>query len=94
MNYWYWEMIVSLLCLVALERLVEILQMHNPEDSPVTIRQLPSGTDDYLPLLKQIKVSLENRIIIDCTPEKVMELLRQATLVNMMEDYQVRYIQR
>lgn len=63
--------------------------MHDPDDSPVTIRQLPSGTDDFLPLLKEIKVSTENRIIIDCTPEKVMELLKQATLVKMMEDYQV-----
>lgn len=63
--------------------------MHDPEDSPVTIRQLPAGTDDFLPLLKEIKISTENRIIIDCTPEKVMELLKQATVVNMMEDYQV-----
>lgn len=62
--------------------------MHAPEDNPVTIRQLPIG-DDYLPLLKEIKVSMENRIIIDCTPEKVVELLKQATLVKMLEDYQV-----
>lgn len=66
--------------------------MHNPQDSPVTIRQLPTGTDDYLPLLKEIKISLENRIIIDCTPIKVVELMKQATLVGMMEDYQVRWL--
>lgn len=80
---------VLLLYLIALERLVEILQMHDPEDTPVTIRQLPTDTNDYLPLLKEIKISTENRIIIDCTPEIVMELLRQATLVKMLEDYQV-----
>lgn len=74
---------------IALERLVEILQMHDPEDTPVTIRQLPTDTNDYLPLLKEIKTSTENRIIIDCTPEITMELLKQAISVDMLDDYQV-----
>ncbi|KAJ6638984.1 Glutamate receptor ionotropic, kainate 2 [Pseudolycoriella hygida] len=67
----------------SLEKLVEILQMHKPNDSPVSIRQLPADTDNYLPLLKEIRASAENRIIIDCSPDKVMQLLQQATLVKM-----------
>ncbi len=73
----------------ALERLVEILQIHDATDSKVSIYQLPSDTEDYLPLLKQVKTLTENRIIIDCKPEKVMSLLRQAILVGMLDDYRV-----
>lgn len=69
--------------------MLEVLQIHEPGDNPVTIRQLPVGTDDYQPLLKDIKNSLETRIIIDCSPEKVMELLKQAILVDMLEEYRV-----
>ncbi len=72
-----------------MERLVEILQIHDPSDSPVTIHQLPSDTDDSLELLKKIKFSPENRIIIDCTPNKVMSVLKQAMSIGMMDGYWV-----
>ncbi|XP_037025793.1 glutamate receptor ionotropic, kainate 2-like isoform X2 [Bradysia coprophila] len=62
--------------------------MHDPQDSPITIRQLPPDTDDYMPFLKEIKASTEKRMIIDCSPEKVTELLKQAIIVNMTKDYQ------
>ncbi|KAG4075834.1 hypothetical protein HA402_003660 [Bradysia odoriphaga] len=72
----------------SLERLVDILQMHDPQDSPITVRQLPPDTDDYMPFLKKIKSSSDKRMIIDCTPEKVTELLKQAIILGMMEVYQ------
>lgn len=71
-----------------LERLQEVLQIHGPDDNPVTVRQL-SDDGDYKPLLKEIQLSGESYIILDCSPDKVMEILRQATTVKMMEEYQV-----
>lgn len=74
--------------ITALMRLKDILQIHNPEDSPITVRQL--GEDpDYRPLLKEIQSSGENNIVLDCDPDKILEILRQAKEVKMLEDYQV-----
>lgn len=74
----------------SLERLQDVLQIHGPDDNPVTVRQLsPNG--DYKPLLKDIQLSGESYIILDCSPDKVMEILRQATTVKMMEEYQVNF---
>lgn len=69
-------------------RLKDILQIHGPQDSPITVRQL--GADpDYRPLLKEIQSSGENNIVLDCEPEKILDVLRQAKEVKMLEDYQV-----
>lgn len=73
---------------IGFERLQDILERHGPEGNPVTIRQLPDD-DDYLPLLKDIANSGENHIIIDCSPDKVMQIFKQAVSVKMMEEYQV-----
>lgn len=63
------------------------MQIHGPTDSPVTVRQL-GATDDYQPLLKDIEISGANHIILDCSPDKVMNILKQAVGVKMMEEYQ------
>lgn len=39
------------------------------------------------PLLKQIKNSAEGNIVLDCSTEKVYEVLKQAQQVGMMSDY-------
>lgn len=39
------------------------------------------------PLLKQIKASGESRIVLDCTTEKIHEVLKQAQQIGMMSDY-------
>lgn len=79
---------VIIFCFVGLERLQDVLQINEPNDYPVTVRQL--GPDDnYQPLLKQIEMAGENHIILDCSPEKVMNILKQAIGVKMMEEYQV-----
>lgn len=72
----------------SLEQLQDVLQIHESTDKPVTVRQL-GLTDDYKPLLKEIKVSGESRIVINCNPEKVLKLLQQAAEVKMLEEYQV-----
>lgn len=50
-------------------------------------RQLNEGPD-YRPLLKQIQSSGESHIILDVSLDKIVPLLRQATEVKMMEEYQ------
>lgn len=68
-------------------RLQEILQIHGPSDNPVTIRQLGPG-DDHQPLLSEIEESGVNHIILDCSPAKIMNILKQAVGLNMMEEHQ------
>lgn len=50
-------------------------------------RQLGDGPD-YRPLLKQIQSSGESHIVLDVNPDKIVSLLRQASEVKMMEEYQ------
>lgn len=92
----------------ALVRLQEVLKDHGPNDPPVTVRQLPYGDDfrfkinNFMlyfyktvlnrPLLKQVQASSESHIILDCDKEKIIQILRQAKEVKMMEDYQSYFI--
>ncbi|KAL7026707.1 hypothetical protein ACKWTF_005134 [Chironomus riparius] len=69
-----------------LVRLQELLKAHGPSEFPITVRQL-SDSGDYRPLLKQIKNSAESRIVLDCTTEKIYEVLKQAQQIGMMSDY-------
>ncbi|KAG5684283.1 hypothetical protein PVAND_013519 [Polypedilum vanderplanki] len=71
----------------SLMRLKDILQIHDPQSSPVTVRQLGDGPD-YRPLLKSIQTSGESHIILDVGLDKIITLLRQASEVKMMEEYQ------
>lgn len=64
------------------------MEKHGPGDNPVTIRQLPDD-GNYQPLLKFIENSQQGQIVIDCSPEKVMEIFKQADGVKMMGEYQV-----
>ncbi|CRL04875.1 CLUMA_CG017927, isoform A [Clunio marinus] len=68
-------------------RLKDVLQIHDPQSPPVTVRQLEDGPD-YRPLLKEIQSSGESHIILDVSPDKIVTLLRQAAEVKMMEEYQ------
>lgn len=68
-------------------RLNDVFQIHNPQSSPITVRQLGEGPD-YRPLLKEIQMMGESHIILDVSPEKIVDILRQATEVKMMEEYQ------
>ena len=53
---------------------------------PITVRQL-SDSGDFRPLLKQIKNSAESHIVLDCSTEKIYEVLKQAQQIGMMSDY-------
>lgn len=70
----------------ALIRLQGVLQGRNMGDNPITVRQLEAGKD-YRPLLKEIKLSTETKIILDCAPENILDILRAAVNVKMMDVY-------
>lgn len=71
----------------SLMRLEDVLQMHTPNDSPLVVRQLPDD-GDYKPLLKDLSAMGETRIILDCSSEKVLDVLNQAAAVKMLQEYQ------
>jgi ionotropic glutamate receptor len=68
-------------------RLNDVFQIHGPQSSPITVRQLGEGPD-YRPMLKEIQLMGESHIVLDVAPEKIVDILRQATEVKMMEEYQ------
>lgn len=53
----------------------------------VTLRQLDMETNDYRPLLKEIKKSEETRIVLDCDYDKIEMILQQANEIELMTDY-------
>ncbi|BFF90896.1 glutamate receptor ionotropic kainate 2 [Drosophila madeirensis] len=67
-------------------RLQELLKAHGMTPFPITVRQL-SDSGDYRPLLKQIKNSAEAHIVLDCSTERIHEVLKQAQQIGMMSDY-------
>lgn len=67
----------------------DVLQIHEPSDSPITVRQIGAGPD-YRPLLKEILNSGETHIIMDCATDIILEIFRQGGDVKMLEEYQVK----
>lgn len=67
-----------------LVRLQEILKVTAKTDNPVTVKALGPGPD-YRPLLKEVKNSTDNRIILDCDVSKILKVLRQAKEIDMLE---------
>ncbi|PNF30825.1 Glutamate receptor ionotropic, kainate 2 [Cryptotermes secundus] len=72
-------------------RLQEVLKRHGPGDPQIAVRQFLPGTDQRQ-LLKEVNASSEFRILLDCSVERVLPLLRQAREVRMMSDYHSYFI--
>ncbi|KAL1131739.1 hypothetical protein AAG570_011352, partial [Ranatra chinensis] len=75
----------------ALIRLQEVLKAHKGALTsegyvPFTVWKLQDN-QDYRPLLKEIQMSSETHIVLDCSTENIMTILSQAKEVNMMGDY-------
>ena len=70
-----------------LMKLKDVLQIHEPQDHPRTVRKLPTD-HEYRPFLKEIVASGENNIVLDISADKIVNLLRQADEVKMMNEYQ------
>ncbi|KAJ8910748.1 hypothetical protein NQ315_017205, partial [Exocentrus adspersus] len=79
-----------------LVRLQELLKAHGPYEFPITVRQLGENSDYSdkqilfpcsRPLLKQIKNSAESHIVLDCSTQRIYDVLKQAQQIGMMSDY-------
>lgn len=69
-----------------LVRLQELLKAYGSSEFPITVRQL-TDSGDFRPLLKQIKNSGQAHIVLDCSTDKVYDVLKQAQQIGMMSDY-------
>ncbi|XP_025832120.1 glutamate receptor ionotropic, kainate 2-like [Agrilus planipennis] len=69
---------------IALIRLQEILKIPNVEDNPVVIKKLsPDG--DQRTLLKELGDSKIHQIILDCEPQNIIKILKQAKEVHLLD---------
>jgi len=72
----------------SLVKLQEVLKLPQTfEDIKITLRQLDLTTDDYRPLLKELKKSGETKIVLDCEFEKIQNILKQAKEIELTSDY-------
>ena len=72
----------------SLVKLQEILKLPQTfDDIRVVLRQLDLTTDDYRPLLKEMKKSGETRIVLDCDFDKIESILRQADEIGLVNEY-------
>ncbi|VVC31583.1 Ionotropic glutamate receptor, L-glutamate and glycine-binding domain,Receptor, ligand binding [Cinara cedri] len=76
-----------------LERLQDLIQDYSGESKPndkqvaaISILQLPEG-DNFRPILKDIKKSLEGHIVLDCDADLILTVFKQAKEVNLLDDY-------
>lgn len=70
-----------------LMRIHDVLQYHNIENGPVMVRKIDDG-DDQMPMLKEIALYGETRILLDCRMDKIISILEQAKKVKLLEEYQ------
>lgn len=71
-------------------QLQDVLQINEPWDNPTTIRELGPGPD-HRPFLKAIKHSSDNCLLLHCSIDNVMNILRQADELKMLGEYQVPF---
>lgn len=72
----------------SLLRLNDVLQMFGIGYKQVTVYKYP-GKEMARSFLKDIAKTMENRIIIDCSIENSMEIIKQGLEVRMMDEYMV-----
>lgn len=72
----------------SLIRLQQVLKLPKTfDDIKIYIKQLELTTDDYRPLLKEIRKSGETRIILDCHFDKIEKILHQADEIGLTSEY-------
>ncbi|KAL9925587.1 glutamate receptor ionotropic, kainate 2 isoform X1 [Glossina fuscipes] len=74
-----------------LQQLQDILQIGERNSNPTTMFQLADDFD-YKPMLKSIKMSTDNCLILHCSTEKIVEVLKQAKELKMLGEYQSIFI--
>ena len=77
----------------SLVRLQELLKHPKRHESlRITVRQLDPYSDDYRPMLKKIQKSADNKIILDCSFEKIERVLEQAEEIGIINAYYSYFI--
>lgn len=72
----------------SLVRLQEVIKLpKHYEGIKIIIKQLDPTSDDYRPMLKQIKKSAEVRILLDCSFGKIEQVISQAMEIGLVTDY-------
>lgn len=71
----------------ALMRMQNIIQLNNAKGFLIMVRQL-SEDGNYRPMFKEIATHSETHIILDCSTDKIIEVLKHARDVNMFGIYQ------
>uniref|UniRef100_A0A0K8V3R8 Glutamate receptor 1 n=1 Tax=Bactrocera latifrons TaxID=174628 RepID=A0A0K8V3R8_BACLA len=74
-----------------LQQLQDVLQVGEPSNNPTTVRQLTEGPD-FRPFLKNIKLSTDSCIVLHCSTDNVMKILKQANELRMLGEYQSVFI--
>ncbi|KAJ9591183.1 hypothetical protein L9F63_002254, partial [Diploptera punctata] len=67
-------------------KLQDVLKAHGPDDDAITVLQFLPG-DDQRQLLKEIRASRETHILLECSTERIIDILKQAREVKMVGDY-------
>ncbi|XP_031427578.1 glutamate receptor ionotropic, kainate 1 isoform X2 [Clupea harengus] len=70
-----------------LMRMQELIKAPSKNNLKVRIRQLPTGSSDARPLLKEMKKGKEFFVIFDCSYQMAAELLKQLMSMGMMTEY-------
>lgn len=70
-----------------LMRMQELIKAPSRNGMKVRIRQLPAGSSDARPLLKEMKKEQEFYVIFDCSNQMASELLKQLMSMGMMTEY-------
>ncbi|XP_066507144.1 glutamate receptor ionotropic, kainate 1 isoform X2 [Hoplias malabaricus] len=70
-----------------LMRMQELIKAPSRNGMKVRIRQLPTGSSDARPLLKEMKKEQEFYVIFDCSYQMASELLKQLMSMGMMTEY-------
>uniref|UniRef100_A0AAY4DCU3 Glutamate receptor n=1 Tax=Denticeps clupeoides TaxID=299321 RepID=A0AAY4DCU3_9TELE len=70
-----------------LMRMQELIKAPSKNNLKIRIRQLPTGSTDARPLLKEMKKGQEFCIIFDCSYQMASELLKQLMSMGMMTEY-------
>uniref|UniRef100_A0A8C6M1T8 Glutamate receptor n=1 Tax=Nothobranchius furzeri TaxID=105023 RepID=A0A8C6M1T8_NOTFU len=68
-------------------RLQELIKAPSRYSIKIKIRQLPSGSKDARPLLKEMKKGKEFFVIFDCTYQTSTDVLKQILSMGMMTEY-------
>ncbi|XP_058267527.1 glutamate receptor ionotropic, kainate 1 isoform X4 [Hemibagrus wyckioides] len=72
---------------IGLMRMQEVIKAPSRNGMKVRIRQLPTGSSDARPLLKEMKKEQEFFVIFDCSYQMASELLKQLMSMGMMTEY-------